>query len=234
MSTLANLQQQDAIDGGAGIDKLMISGGSTSDFLQLQIASKATTPGLVSQASISGTSISNFEQFDLTGFAGRAQIQGNTTADLMIGGNGNDRLVGMSGNDQLTGSVGNDRLLGGAGNDYLVGSAGRDRMIGGKGRDRFVVANAKDGMDVITDFNGPADSILILKRGFESDLVGGKLAKSAFVLGSKAQDQNDRFIYNQQSGVLFFDADGLGGQKQVAIAKLSNRASMTANDILFG
>jgi Ca2+-binding RTX toxin-like protein len=187
----------------------------------------------MSGVGMNGTSISNFEQFDLTGFAGSASITGANTADYIIGGGGNDQLVGVGGNDQMMGGAGNDKLLGGAGNDYLMGGVGRDRMVGGKGKDRFAFANAKDGMDIITDFNSPSDSIVISKQGFSANLGTKKLAKTQFVLGSKAQDKNDHFIYNSRSGVLSFDVDGIGGQKQIAIAKLSNHASMTAADIIF-
>lgn len=41
----------------------------------------------------------------------------------------------------------------------------------------------------------------------------------------------DRFIYDQFTGNLFFDTDGLGGAAQVKLAQLSNQAALTVNQI---
>jgi len=62
-------------------------------------------------------------------------------------------------------------------------------------------------------------------------LKRGKIKSSQFVLGSSAKDADDRFIYQQSTGALFFDRDGMGGSAQVQFAKLSNRASLNRTDI---
>jgi Ca2+-binding RTX toxin-like protein len=53
-----------------------------------------------------------------------------------------------------------------------------------------------------------------------------------FRLGSNAQDASDRFIYNQNTGALCFDADGKGGTAQIQFATLANNAFLTASDII--
>ncbi|HEY9659528.1 MAG TPA: hypothetical protein V6C65_13805, partial [Allocoleopsis sp.] len=53
-----------------------------------------------------------------------------------------------------------------------------------------------------------------------------------FVLGNKAKDGNDRFIYNQKKGTLFYDADGKGGVGQVQLATFDNKPGLRANDFL--
>ncbi|MEP0920452.1 hypothetical protein NDA02_01515 [Leptolyngbya sp. ST-U4] len=142
--------------------------------------------------------------------------------DLLLGNDGNDMLVGESGEDELTGGLGNDRLLGGDNNDRLDGGAGRDRLTGGKGKDRFILTSSqKSNRDVITDFNSKDDTILISRRSFGRQVRRGRVRISQFVLGSQAQDGNDRFIYNK--GSLFFDVDGSGEANQVLIAKLGGR-----------
>ena len=58
------------------------------------------------------------------------------------------------------------------------------------------------------------------------DFVGldkGKLDKDAFVSGdhvSKAKDAQDRIVYNETTGALYFDKDGKGGAKAIKFAVL--------------
>jgi serralysin len=75
------------------------------------------------------------------GGAGDDQILGNSLANLLEGGAGNDHLNGRGGNDQLVGGIGDDWLDGGMGNDTL---------IGGDGTDRYLFADG--GRDVINGF----------------------------------------------------------------------------------
>ncbi|MCF4968546.1 hypothetical protein [Nostoc sp. CMAA1605] len=60
----------------------------------------------------------------------------------------------------------------------------------------------------------------------------GTLDAGLFRLGTAAQAQGDRFIYNQTTGTLFFDADGIGATPQVQIAVFSNRVALTAASFL--
>ena len=64
-------------------------------------------------------------------------INGNATANILKGGNGNDLLDGKGGDDTLEGGDGNDELKGDAGGDTLVGGAGRDDLEGGAGADKI-------------------------------------------------------------------------------------------------
>ena len=52
-----------------------------------------------------------------------------------------------------------------------------------------------------------------------------------FSLGTSAKDASDRFIYDETSGALFFDAGGLDGTAQSQFATLSTGLAMTSNDI---
>ena len=76
---------------------------------------------------------------------------GTTSADLLVGGNGDDSIYGNAGADTLRGMAGNDFLDGGNGADTLVGGTGNDTLRGGAGLDTFVF-NAGDGSDKILDF----------------------------------------------------------------------------------
>ena len=56
-------------------------------------------------------------------------VNGDSTANTFIGGDGNDTFFGYSGNDTLIGAGGNDILDGGTGNDTMIGGAGDDTYI---------------------------------------------------------------------------------------------------------
>jgi hypothetical protein len=368
-----NLKQSDNLDAGAGSNNFVLSGGTATDSITLRSATASDANNLVTGTGLTGTVIRNFQNFDLSGFAGRATLTGNDLANTLIGGSGNDSITGGAGNDTLTGNAGNDVLDGGTGNDVLnggtgndryfvdgtgdriidsagndtvtssinwtlqaglenltlgggattgtgnslnnvivgnnvrntlvgnagndrlfgnggddllrggigkdrlsgganndrlfgddgtdilsgdagndilvggggkdtlngglgsdrlTGGTGKDRLTGGAGRDSFIFDNVRTGsIDVITDFRSVDDTILVSRRGFSQELRVGSLSASQFVLGSRAQDQDDRFLYDQRTGGLFFDADGVGGASQVRIATLSNRTAISAADI---
>jgi hypothetical protein len=368
-----NLKQSDDLNAGAGSNSFVLSGGTATDSITLRSATASDANNLVAGTGLAGTVIRNFQNFDLSGFAGRATLTGNDLTNTLIGGSGNDSITGGAGNDTLTGNAGsdvldggtgndvmnggagndryfvdgtgdriidsagtdtvtsslnqtlqsglenltlsgrattgtgnslnniitgnnvrntlvgntgNDRLFGSGGNDLLRGGAGKDRLsgganndrlfgddgtdilsgdagndillggggkdtlngglgsdrltsgagkdrlTGGAGRDSFIFDNVRTGsIDVITDFRSVDDTIVVSRRGFSQNLKVGSLSASQFVLGSSAQDQGDRFLYDQRTGGLFFDADGVGGASQVRIATLSNKTAITAADI---
>jgi Ca2+-binding RTX toxin-like protein len=160
--------------------------------------------------------------------------------DLLNGDRLNNTILGLAGNDTLRGGQGDDQLIGGGGNDLIVGGAGGDRLIGGNGldtlrggtgEDQFIFQNVQNKADRILDFDVTEDVILIRKSGFDLDLGKGRLANARFTIGSGAGDRGDRFIYNDQTGALIFDADGSGAGEGRAIAFLSNSPDLTAADI---
>jgi predicted outer membrane repeat protein len=146
----------------------------------------------------------------------------------------NDTLTGGAGNDRLNGRRGDDVLIGNAGNDILVGGLGDDTLTGGDGADRFVRWYSRTGIDTITDFDVTEDALYVSAKGFGNDLVGGgAIAPEQFALGSSASDSSTRFIYDQNTGSLFFDADGTGSRDQIQIAQLQPGLSMTNENIVF-
>jgi Ca2+-binding RTX toxin-like protein len=143
-----------------------------------------------------------------------------------------DYLDGGPGNDTLKGGGGNDTLKGGLGDDELNGGGGINTFIGGMGADNFIFDYL--GIDIITDFSVSHDAIKVyaneyyVRDGLTPD---APIKPEQFTIGSAAGDASDRFIYNQNTGALFFDSDGTGASGQVQFASLSPGLAMTNADI---
>ncbi|BAB77800.1 ExeM/NucH family extracellular endonuclease [Anabaena sp. FACHB-709] len=177
----------------------------------------------------------------LTGTNRNDLIRGLGGNDLLIGGNGNDTLygdrgkdilLGGNGNDTLYGGDDNDTLIGGNGDDLLVGGKGNDLLIGGNGRDRFYLSDTRTGeFDIITDFKVGQDTILIPRAEFGLSQALGTLDPALFRLGSHATTASDRFIYNNITGQLFFDEDGIGSTAKIQIGFLSNKPTIISSSI---
>ena len=58
----------------------------------------------------------------------------------------------------------------------------------------------------------------------------GALNPNAFATGSAAADADDRIVYNNATGQLFYDADGNGGIAAVQFATLATGLALTASD----
>ncbi|EIM28964.1 calcium-binding protein [Microvirga lotononidis] len=168
----------------------------------------------------------------LLGNDGNDSISGGTGNDMIKGYGGNDRIDGGSGNDRLYGGRGNDKLSGSTGNDYLSGGLGNDTLKGGTGSDIFLFENnpVKSNVDTIMDFSVKYDSIHLEKDVFTKLGPLGRLKASAFWTGSAAHDKNDRIIYNDHTGDLYYDPDGTGSAAKKLIAKLSKHLPITEKD----
>ena len=146
------------------------------------------------------------------------------------GGNtGADNQVGTEGGETIFGNAGNDIIRGNGGNDFIVGGAGVDLLFGGAGNDTFVYYAANEGYDKINDFVVNQDRFSISRSGFGLNDAVGVLDASRFTIGASATTASQRFIYNNNSGVLSFDADGVGGTSQVRIAQLVGLPALTNN-----
>ena len=135
----------------------------------------------------------------------------------MLGGAGSDTLNGDNGFN------GADTLNGGADHDTLTGGAGNDQFV-------FDLApNAADS-DIITDFAQGQDQFVFDNAVFTAIGADGALAANAFYAGAAAHDADDRVIFNSATGVVSYDADGLGGIDAVEIAHMSNGVQLTHTD----
>jgi Ca2+-binding RTX toxin-like protein len=143
-----------------------------------------------------------------------------TTSDAGLSAIG---LTGNSSGNVVRGNNGNNVIAGGDGDDELTGLGGADSFL-------FNTAlNAAGNVDVITDFNVAADTI-ILENAIFGSLAAGGLSAGQFVIAAAAQDGNDYIIYNDVTGALLYDSDGNGGAAAVQFAELSPGLALTHLD----
>lgn len=156
------------------------------------------------------------------------ELQGIAEAD--------QRLTGNDLENWITGDRGNDTLVGGGGRDGLAGFGGNDVLTGGTGTDyfQFWETLGPNNIDTITDFSPLGEEMDLWRNGsgmFNALANTGYLDAWAFKVigpGGSAEDSNDRILYNQSLGKLYYDADGSGSGAMVQFAYLPNRPVLTA------
>jgi serralysin len=212
-----------------------IYGGSGNDKLYLDFGAKGSVSGGNGNDFIGAGIYADY----LTGAGGNDRIQANNGADTVYGGSGNDQIYGnvkgFNGpdlGDLLFGGSGNDRIWGQNGSDFIYGNNGNDKLTGGPGFDNFVFntsLNAKTNLDTITDFNVKQDLIYLDNTIFD---VGspGFLHTKQFHIGSKANDPDQRIVYNSKTGALYYDSNGSHSGHQVKFAILDDHLNMVAGD----
>ena len=247
----------DFLNGGTGADNMV--GGKGNDTIVVDNngdvvveAANQGTDRVVSSInfSLSLAGRANIENLTLSGSAaiigsGNARdnhIVGNGIANVLLGVGGDDAISGGDGADNINGGAGNDALSGGTGKDALVGGTGNDTINGGPGADTISTGSGSDqvvfnsgfgapNIDKISDFSPAADTILLETAIFAG--VGiGVLAAGAFHIGPSAAEADDRIIYNDQTGRLYFDSDGVGGAGQSAFCILQAGLALTNTDFI--
>ena len=112
-------------------------------------------------------------------------------------------------------------------------------LTGGEDKDIFVFdakPNKSTNKDVIADYSVSSDTIWFDNQAFSKLGRGSydkpvKLQADMFVKASRAQDREDRIIYDAKKGVLSYDADGTGSKyKPVEVATLKKGLAMTYNE----
>lgn len=132
----------------------------------------------------------------------------------------------------IMGRANHDELSGGGGADILHGGKGMDALTGGAGADRFVFETTLSGtrnVDRVTDF--AAEDFIVLGRNvFTAAGALSRLAADAFTVGTAAADAEDRLVYDQATGKLFYDPDGNGAGAQILFAQLNAGTELSAAD----
>lgn len=217
--TLSGEAGDDVLRGGSGADDL--SGGAGLDTANYSDADAGVTASL--DGSLAGKGFAAGDTFsgieNLTGSAFADTLSGNLDGNTLSGGDGKDRLDGKDGND------------------LLIGGAAADTLTGGAGDDRFHFDSAADAGDTITDFSssgaGGDDVLTFTSAGFGGLPAGGLLGsqfQSSIAAGAKTPDV--RFIYETDTGILRFDADGNGGASAFIIVRFQIGVDVTIDDIV--
>jgi serralysin len=155
-----------------GVDTVDFSGYAADQRINLNPESISDVGGLVGNMSIArGTVIEN-----AVGGSGDDTIYGNSAANFVQGGAGNDLIddlphnsadtfYGGDGNDTVFGWEGNDVLNGDAGDDFVYGEGGDDWMHFGSGND---YGSGGDGNDHVDDLGGGGNDTLVGGAGNDS------------------------------------------------------------------
>jgi Ca2+-binding RTX toxin-like protein len=216
-NTLTGNSGDNNINGNSGADLMRGMGGSdnyvvneTGDVVDESVAGSGGEDSILSFVSISLSGpkvLGSVENVRLALGTSPLVAAGNALANELVGNNGNNDLMGLQGNDELTGFGGKDTFVFNA------------------------ALNAVTNVDIIHDFRVEDDTIR-LENGFMPGLGTGPLAAAAFRIGPTAADATDRIIYDDDTGGLFFDRDGVGGAAQVRFATLDADLAMSNADFL--
>jgi len=235
----------DVLDGGKGVD--LYAGGAgndiylVNDLAELSITEEVDaghdTIRLNSGAAGRYEMPDEIEVLVLSG-TGNIEIAGNASDNSITGNAKANRIEGAAGDDQLTGGNGNDVLLGEDGNDTLAGGAGKDVLTGGAGADSFVFDSkpVAGNVDSIIDFEAGTD-VVTLKGSIFSALAGDDDLTDNFELisGSTATSATSYLLYDEDTGHLYYDADGSGKKPALLVGVFDdgagNQPSLSAFDL---
>ncbi|AFZ33633.1 Na-Ca exchanger/integrin-beta4 [Stanieria cyanosphaera PCC 7437] len=225
LDTLIGNGGSDRLNGDLGDDSML--GGMGNDLYQVDslgdTISENSGEGTDSvHTTITYTLGDNLENLTLTS---NAVIDGT-------GNNFNNNLTGNVSDNILSGGAGNDTLNGNNGDDLLIGGVGNDRLSGGNGADRFRLLATNERSDTIVDFVVADDTIEVAASFGGGLIAGSSIGSNEFVIGSTALSSSDRFGYDTSNGLLWFDVDGTGSNRQVNLATLSSGLSLTHDDLV--
>jgi Ca2+-binding RTX toxin-like protein len=227
--TLTGNSLNNSLTGGGGNDTLAGGAGNDSYLFDTDLALGSDT---LNEAG-GGSDTLNFSATTTRAIAlnlGQATAQVvNANLSLTLGSAATvENVIGGSLADTITGNSLNNSLTGGGGNDTLVGGLGADRF-------RFATAlNAATNNDVITDFSiAQGDRIELENTIFTALPTTGPLAASAFRIGTAATDGNQRILYDNATGVLAYDSDGIGATAAIAFATITPGLALTITSSSF-
>ena len=200
------------LNGGGGVDYMVGLGGNDIYLVD-------DSGDLVVEAVGGGTNDSIYTSASFT-LNADSEVETLSTLDW-----GSTAAIDLTGN-----GIGN-YLIGNAGANVLDGKGGNDVLVGQGGADTFAFTTALGGgnVDTIGDFLSGTD-VIALDDAVFAGLSAGDLPAGAFVVGTAAGDADDRIIYDQTTGALYYDADGNGAGAAVQFASLSGAPALSASD----
>jgi Ca2+-binding RTX toxin-like protein len=234
----------DLLRGGAGFDVLIFDGATGPVQADLTAQRAFGAEGADTLSGIEGLEgsgfgdslVGNARNNSLYGVDGNDTLRGLDGNDDIFGGDQSDLLFGGAGRDYIMGGRGEDLLNGGAGNDIISGQDGADTLAGGAGSDAFRFSTFPEAggvFDTIRDFVVGEDEIVFYTWAYPEIGPRGGLNADSFIAGSEAATAAHRLIFDDQTGRLYYDADGVGGQPQLLVAVITvSGGALTAADVL--
>ncbi len=238
--TLVGIAGDDSLDGGSGNDRL--EGGSGADTMAGGLGSdryivESATARIIEVADAGYDTVVTSVDFTLASNLERLVLGG--TAGLRGTGNALDNaMTGNAGANWIDAGVGADTITGEAGADTLDGGLGFDRITGGSGADVFLFAASGHGRDRISDYTGAEDSLAVSAAGFGGGLVAGinLLTSGRYIENTSgrayAPAGTGQFVFETDTGLLRWDADGYGGAAAFVIADLRNATGWNGAEII--
>nr|WP_246498791.1 calcium-binding protein [Microvirga soli] len=212
----------DSLEGRGGADWMY--GGAGYDFATYYAATAGVKANLSNSSGNTGDAAGDM-YFDIEG------LGGSSYNDVLTGNGGYNELFGHWGNDELFGLADGDYLSGGEGHDLLVGGAGSDWLTGGNGSDlfRFDTALSSANVDIVNDFTVGADRLQLSRYVFTAFQNVGEVSASQFTIGAAASTSAHRLIYNNATGAVSYDADGVGGAGAMQFATIGKYQALSAS-----
>jgi Ca2+-binding RTX toxin-like protein len=223
----------DAINGGADIDTIAVSGTAANEVFILAFnGASITQMGIALGGSITG--VENFT-IDLAGGTADRLSYSTTTVAVNInlttgtasGGVSSilnvEHLRGGTVNDTLIGNAGVNDIEGQAGNDTITGMGGNDVLDGEDGNDTFI-ATLNDGNDA---YNGGAGTDTYSLAGTTAGATITAAASTSAETGADTLNSIDRYVGSQGNDTMSGDAGneffrGEGGNDTINLAAGGN------------
>ena len=219
--TLRGESGDDNLDGGAGYDRVFESGDVNITIDDTQMSGGLGTDVVANFEEVKFSGGSGANNFDASGFSGRAVLWGGPGTDTLIGTENEDRINGGPGDDSLVGNGAADTMFGGSGKDTLEGDAGDDVLYGQRDDDSLKGGIGDDSLrgDDGDDILNGGDGDDFANGGSGADSLSGWTGDDT-LNGSKGRDimfggtGNDRmFGGNDRDSILGEDGnDFIKGQ----------------------
>lgn len=259
--TLTLLSAPGLVSGGAGIDVIFgstgqdwLTGGAGNDAIEGDGGNDLLDGGSGADNMLGGAGHDTYvvddagDRIDETGGTGRDLVQSLISVNLegpqvsgrverlhLLGAD-NTTGIGNAAANQIFGNIGDNHLEGRGGADTLRGGPGSDTLSGGGGADRFVFRDLTPGdLDVIVDFDSRADVIALAGAVFAGlGVAGGQPQWLRFVANADgvATHAETRLIYETDTGLLSYDADGSGAGAAQAFLRLTPHLALGSADFL--
>ncbi len=175
----------DAVDGGLGIDRLVVdyrlatgavTGDSTSNFTEAGGGGRTATvtDGTIEHFTVltgaGADTITTGSGDDIIAAGdGANTVTAGQGANTITGGNDADTITALDGGNVIDGGNGTNMLTSGAGNDIILSGTGADTIVAGAGADVITVRGGADSVDAGA---GP-DRLIVDYSAMTTNVTGG-------------------------------------------------------------